>query len=163
VVLSSQVCLEYPYGIAKIFELCAKTTVFIWRHEVTTLVQSQGSKVTEEWAAPICHFLVIFLADKKRPRELMELVKSSRCIGEQKGLKERLGCFLLYGGERNVIGRWMPIKTPKSDQEELLNHSCIFIRTAIVDQRLPVIMNARGKGRLELNKGGMSMGLVHIG
>jgi len=76
----------------------------------------------------------------------MELVKSSRCIGEQKGLKERLGCFLLYGGERNVIGRWMPIKTPKSDQEELLNHSCIFIRTAIVDQRLPVIMNARGKG-----------------
>jgi len=65
--MSSQVCLEYPHGIAKIFELCPETAVFIRRHKVTTLVQCEGSKVTEEWAAPIRHFLVIFLADEKRP------------------------------------------------------------------------------------------------
>ena len=57
----------------------------------------------------------------------------------------------------------MPIKTLKSDQEELFDDSGVFTRTAIVDQWLPVIMSARGKGRLELYKRGMSMGLIHIG
>jgi hypothetical protein len=121
-------------------------------------VQREDSKVTEEWAAPIGHFLVIFLTDKQRPRESMEEVKSFRCIGERKRFKERPSSLLLYQGERNFIGRWMPIETSKGDQEELLNDSSVFTRALVVRQWLPVIMDARGKGRLESYKHGRFMG-----
>jgi len=82
----------------------------------------------------------------------MEEVKSSRCIRERKRFKERPSGLLLYGGERNVIGRWMPIETSKGDQEELFDNSSIFTGAVVVRQWLPVIVDARGKGRLELYK-----------
>jgi hypothetical protein len=115
-------------------------------------VQREDSKVTEERAAPIGHFLVIFLADKQRPQESMEEVKSFGCIRERKCFEERPSGLLLCGAERNVIGRWMPVETSKGDQEELFDDSSVFTRAVVVRQWLPVIVEARGKGRLELYK-----------
>lgn len=104
VLVSSQVGFKYPHVIAEIFELCPVTAVFVRRHEVAALVQREDSEVTEERAAPISHFFVIFLADQQRPRESMEEVKSFRRIWERKRFKERPSGLLLYGGERNVVG-----------------------------------------------------------
>ena len=46
----------------------------------------------------------------------------------------------------------MPVETLKGDQEELFDDSSIFTWAVVVCQWLPVIMDARGKGRLELYK-----------
>jgi hypothetical protein len=56
----------------------------------------------------------------------------------------------------------MAVKTSKDDQEELFDDSSVFAGAAVVRKWLPVIMDAKGKGKSESYEHGKFMGLIHV-